>query len=345
MTERCGILAGGNLLVDHVIEVERFPEAGTLVTMQPVSTCIGGAPLNVLISLAKMQVPFPLGITGILGQDEDASYILKTLHTHQIQTCHVAQTSGRTAHTYVMSAKDTRQRTFFHHLGVNTQLDLEHFREIQTPHKIFHLGYLLLLAGLDQPDDEFGSISARLFHDMQQKGYLTSLDLVSVEEPEKFAQYVKPCLPYVNYLIINEWEAQMLSGVTVRNATGHIDSHQMWSAAKALIQLGVKDCVVLHCPEGAWAVTQTHSTYYAASYYLSSQEIKGTVGAGDAFCAGMLYALHENIAMADALKIANACAYFNLQSANSVDGTMSLATVQQFIAKYSAHNKNQLIYS
>lgn len=331
MTKRSGILAGGNILVDHVLMIPHYPEQGALSTMQHVSQCVGGAPLNVLLTLAKMTQSLPLSILGMMGSDDNADYIKTQLSAHNIED-RTYQVKGKTAYTYVMTAKDTGQRTFFHDLGVNTLLDISHFSALQTTHKIFHLGYLLLLAGLDQIDPEFGSVSARLFHQMQQKGYQTSLDLVSVKEPEKFQKFVLPCLPYINYLIINEWEAEQLTGITLRHHDQSLNTLHTQNAASQLIKQGVNDIVVIHCPEGAIAVTQNHTCYLAPSYPILESEIKGTVGAGDAFCAGMLYALHQELAPDQALKIANACAYFNLQAANSIDGTVNLERVLQFIA-------------
>ncbi len=334
MIERSGILAGGNLLVDHVLMINHYPESGTLVTMEHIGQCVGGAPLNVLITLAKMSIGLPLSIVGVLGQDDNAHYIRQQISQHDIDASYLhTLNQGKTSYTYVMNAKDTGQRTFFHELGVNTQLDLSHFNGIHSQHKIFHLGYLLLLAALDQPDPQYGSVSAHLFHIMQEKGYKTSLDLVSVKEPEQFQKLIKPCLPYVDYLIINEWEAEQLSGTTIRNQQGELITEHMQHAASCLIAQGVNDVVVIHCPEGACAVQKDQSCYLVPSYAINSLEIKGTVGAGDAFCAGMLYALHQNIPMQTALHIANACAYFNLQAANSVDGSRPLDEIQTFIQK------------
>ncbi|GBU09404.1 sugar kinase [Gammaproteobacteria bacterium] len=332
---RTGVLASGNILVDHVLEIPSYPEPGHLSTMQHVSQCVGGAPLNVLLTLAKMTQSLPLSIFGIVGLDDNAIYIKSQLRDHNIED-NTYSLKGKTAYTYVMSAKDTGQRTFFHDLGVNTLLDISHFSTLQTTHKIFHLGYLLLLARLDQTDSEFGSLSARLFHQMQQKGYQTSLDLVSVNDPEKFHKFVLPCLPYINYLIINECEAEQLTGISLRNQDHSLNTLNTQNAAAQLIKSGVNNIVVIHSPEGAIAMTQSYTCYMAPSYLILESEIKGTVGAGDAFCAGMLYALHQELGLDQALKIANACAYFNLKASNSIDGTVSLESVLKFIAKTSS---------
>lgn len=102
------------------------------------------------------------------------------------------------------------------------------------------LAYLLLLQKLEQPDAEYGVAAGRVFHQLQQQGYLTALDLVSVDEPQRARQVVIPVLPYVDYLIINELEAATLTGQTLRTADGKPDLIQIPHAAKQLLQHGVK---------------------------------------------------------------------------------------------------------
>jgi sugar/nucleoside kinase (ribokinase family) len=63
----------------------------------------------------------------------------------------------------------------------------------------------------------------------------------------------------------------------------------------------------------------------------TDDEIKGTAGAGDAFCAGMLFGLHEDLSLSTSLRLANASARFNLTSPTCTDGAVSLIQLNQFI--------------
>ena len=57
----------------------------------------------------------------------------------------------------------------------------------------------------------------------------------------------------------------------------------------------------------------------------------GSVGAGDAFCAGLLYGSHERWPLTDTLQLAHACARASLQAANAIDGAKTLTELQTFI--------------
>ena len=71
------------------------------------------------------------------------------------------------------------------------------------------------------------------------------------------------------------------------------------------------------------------------SYIVDESEIKGTTGAGDAFCAGCLYAIHEGYSFKEMLKLAHACASFNLQNLTSTGGAVSKEILEDFMQSAS----------
>lgn len=85
---------------------------------------------------------------------------------------------------------------------------------------------------------------------------------------------------------------------------------------------------------GAWAMNSNRKLYFMSSLKLPDNYIKGSVGAGDAFCAGMLLCLYRGIAMEEALKIANAAAASNLAAMDSVSGMKALDEVKELYKKF-----------
>ena len=143
--ERKGIIAAGNMLVDHVHQIGQWPERGWLVEIVHSERATGGAPLNVLLTLAKMHAGLPLQAVGLIGEDNDGDYITAMLDQYHINRQLVQRTSSApTSMTQVMTDAEG-QRTFFHSPGANRLLDLPAFEPLDAPLKIFHLGYLLLL--------------------------------------------------------------------------------------------------------------------------------------------------------------------------------------------------------
>jgi sugar/nucleoside kinase (ribokinase family) len=328
---RNGILAAGNLIVDHVKVIDGWPCEGMLSNVLEEVRSTGGGPSNVLIDLAKLEVEIPLYAAGIVGMDPDGRYVTETLASYGIDISHILVTKdASTSFTDVMSGAASGRRTFFHYRGANSMLNQEHLRDLRTNARIFHLGYLLLLDGLDEADTEFGVVAARVLHEKQSEGYLISVDVVS-ESSERFQRVVTPCLEHIDYLILNEIEAGRSAGLVIRNADDSLDAGNLKLAANRFLDGGVRELVAIHFPEGSYAMTPSRQEFYQPSYVVPEGELKGSAGAGDAFCAGLLYGLHEGLDLSVALDLAHASARFNLTSPTCSDGAVALAELIRFI--------------
>jgi sugar/nucleoside kinase (ribokinase family) len=286
-------LAGGNWIIDQVKLIDVYPQPEQLGNIRSQSQGTGGAPFNVSIDLARSGVPFPLLAAGLVGDDSLGELVLSECKRYKIDTRHLNTTNkAPTSYTDVMTEQGHGRRTFFHARGANAlwngaDLDFE-----KTRARIFHLGYLLLLDALDEPDGRFGTKAAHLLAAAQAAGIKTSVDVVS-EDSQRFAKIVNPALKYVDYCILNEIEAGKTTGFRIRQEGGRLDTVALRHAAGALLQQGVKELVVIHFAEGAFARTRRGEDVWQPSLKLPPNYIAGTAGAGDAFCAGVLLGLHE----------------------------------------------------
>lgn len=337
---RNGIISAGNWILDKVKILDMLPERGMLGSILEETFGGGGAPHNVLVDLAKMKVNFPLYGAGIVGNDENGKYLLSVLKECNIDAKNIVISDKvPTSYTDVMTDKTTGDRTFYHCRGANALLDVDMLKTIETNAKIFHLGYLLLLDKLDAEDKEYGVCSARLLKMLQEKGYKTSVDVVS-ESGDRFQRLVTPTLKYINYLIINEIEAERITGLKIRESNG-INNQNLKKSASLLLEKGVNELVVIHFPEGGFAKNIKGEEVFVPSFIVQNEEIISTVGAGDAFCAGMLYAIHENIELEKAIKFANANARFNLLNPTTTGGAVAINEIEKYIQ--TAKLKNPIV--
>ena len=60
-----------------------------------------------------------------------------------------------------------------------------------------------------------------------------------------------------------------------------------------LMDYGVNEKVIIHCPEKGFCLDKSGEFTVVNSLKLPKGFIKGSVGAGDAFCAGSLYAIYN----------------------------------------------------
>ena len=292
MSTRTGILAGGNWIVDFTKTIDVYPSQDALANILSETTGNGGSAYNLLVDLARMRAPFGLEAVGLIGTDEAGESIRTECQREGIDTAQLHRCeSAPTSYTDVMSVASTGRRTFFHQRGTNALLGPEHFDFSCCRAKFFHLGYLLLLDLLDQPCPNNGTVAAGLLKRARAEGFKTSLDVVS-EDSDRFAAIVRPALRHADYAILNEFETERTTGIRIRTEKG-MDATALHHAARALLEAGVHEWVVIHFPEGALAAHHDGRLAIQGSVQLPQEKIAGATGAGDAFCAGLLFGLHE----------------------------------------------------
>ncbi|MDD2598736.1 MAG: PfkB family carbohydrate kinase [Kiritimatiellae bacterium] len=331
--EREGILAGGNWITDHVKMVDFYPAQETLANILSQSQGTGGAPYNVLIDLAKLGATFPLQGVGLVGDDENGRMIMDDCTFFGIDVSQIHKTKKvPTSYTDVMTVQSTGRRTFFHMRGANALLDESHFDLERSGARIFNLGYLLLLDTLDVIAEDGSTGAARLLKKAGELGFKTAVDVVS-EDSDRFMPVVTPALPYVDYLIINEFEASKITGVEVKK-DGKVDLAALSQAVARIFKLGVREWVIVHFPAGALARHVNGDETVLGSVNVPPHYILGTAGAGDAFAAGALMGLHDGKPMAECLRMAACVAASNLSDPTCTGGIKPLAECFQIADKY-----------
>ena len=329
-----GIAIAGNLIVDYCKTIDSYPSAGMLSNIHSIDKSVGGCLANTIIDIAKIDPEIDLFAIGMVGQDENGNFIVDALKNNDVNTDGVkvnAQTE--TSFTDVMSDTQNLSRTFFQYRGASAVFDISDINFAKLNARFFHIGYALLLDRFDRQDDEFGTVMAKALYLAKQHGMKTSMDVVS-ENSNRFSNVVTPSLKYCDNLIINEVEASMICGIPVRKGN-ELDPHALRTACGELLGKGVNEHVVIHAPEASCAMDNAGEFTLVPSLNLPKGYIKGTVGAGDAFCAGILYSFYQGYGVETALRIGSGAAACNLSEVNSVDGMKSLKEIIGIIEKYS----------
>jgi sugar/nucleoside kinase (ribokinase family) len=261
------------------------------------------------IDLRLMDPSLTVRAIGLTGSDENAGFVRDRMLEAGVDASAVRAVPGAfTSFTDVMTERETGARTFFTARGANSMFAPEHidFAAIGDC-AIFHLAYALLLDSMDAPDPDYGTVMARTLARARRLGFITSIDVVS-EISGRVASVVTPSLKHSDYVIINEVEASQITGIPAR---GESDAALPENIRRMLVKLmacGIGRLACVHAPEGAWCLTHKDEMIFRPSLKLPDGWIKGTVGAGDAFCAGMLYSLNEGWDVYKAMGIGAAAA-------------------------------------
>lgn len=327
MAQRSGICVAGNMIVDITYPVDVMPKSGELVpiTGDPIRTT-GGAVNNVIVDLAKLDPNLPLQAVGRIGRDMEGELTKNYLGQFRNIDLSCVKEGGITSFTLVMSENISRQRTFFTFGGEGDKFCEEDIDWDKITGDLFHIGYILLLKALDAPDPEYGTKMARLLKSAKEHGLKTSIDVVT-ETGGRFQKLMTPSMKYTDYCIINEMEAQYTTGITLRDDDGTLHPENMKAALEKMKALGVSTWAVIHCPEGGWGLDENNNFVSEASVKLPAGFIQGTVGAGDAFCAGVLLAAEKQQSLAEALHLGAASACASLRMPGATEGMSTVAEV------------------
>lgn len=112
-------------------------------------------------------------------------------------------------------------------------------------------------------------------------------------------------------------------------------TENMPEALRKLKHLGVSTWAVIHCPEVGCGIDENGAYFEVPSLKLPRGYIKGTVGAGDAFCAGIRYAAEMDMPMGEALKLGACAAAASLSEVSASDGVKTAAEVMALYDLYT----------
>jgi len=336
MSVKCekGIVIAGNIVADVVKSIDVYPQQGMLVNISEVSQAVGGCTPNTAIDIAKIDRSVPLSAIGKVGDDDYGRYIVSKLQENGINTDGVSVSSKNlTSFSDVMSVP-SGERTFFHNKGANAEFSPEDIDIKSLDCSIFHIGYIFLLDKFDEEDKDYGTVMARFLHDVQNAGIKTSIDVVS-DSTGDYAKKIIPALKYSDYAIMNEIESCSIWKLNPRREDGSVNIENIRLAMEKMAECGVREKIIVHCKEAAFLLDVKSGEFTSvASLKIPKEEIKGSVGAGDAFCAGSLYGIYSGYSDKQILEFASAVAACNLFASNSIDGMKPKNEIFNVMEKY-----------
>lgn len=309
-----GIAVAGTTLLDQINEISAYPPAGELTQIRAVSRAVGGCVPNVGIDLRIMRPDLPVYALGCVGADANGDLIAAALRAHGLDIAGLRRLAGvETSFTQVMSIAGG-ERTFFTHAGASAAFGADDIDFDALDAKMLHLGYFLLLDRVDAGDGE------KILSACRARGIKTSIDFVT-ENSDRYTS-IRPCLPLVDNLIVNEIEACRLAGLTPAR-------ENVRRAAELLMAAGVRERVIIHMPD-LGVILSAHGFSAVPTFENPPGFKKGTTGAGDAFCAGALIAIHEGWDDAELLNFASMAATMSISAPDATSGMKTEREIRDF---------------
>ena len=313
----------GNMILDTVKYIDRLPEKLELVAIRGMEQQPGGLVPNVGRVLARLMPRSRIAAIGRVGEDGAADVLLKMLSEYPALDLSMVKKSGVTSFMDVMTISATGERTFFTYKGADGQLTPEDVPYEALRGAILHMGYALLMEQMDAPDPEYGTRLARALATAQAHGVVTSVDCVS-ESGGRYESIVVPAIRYADIATFNETEAAGITGVALRD--GRLLTERLPEALRILRGMGARKWAVIHAPEGAAGLDPEGNYVFVPSLRLPKGFIKSSVGAGDAFAAGLLAGAKRDLPLPDALALGNgtAAAHMSEGGVKSYEDTLRI---------------------
>jgi sugar/nucleoside kinase (ribokinase family) len=320
MSERRGVLSAGSFCVDFNKSIARWPDEDTSNEVLAVDRQGGGAGFNMALDLKRLDPELPVEAMGLVGDDELARFLFGECDARGVdRTALRAAPGGATMSVDAFNVAANGRRTHFYHQGVAAEMTPDDFDFSSTAARILHLGLPGAHKAMDLPwrGDANGWVA--VLRKARAAGLGANLELMTTKA-ERLAELGRPCLPHLDWIIVNDYEIGALAGRETRRADGSTDPAAVARAIDDVLALGSMHWAAAHFPEGAIVGADDGSRCVMGSVALPEAVIVGANGAGDAFAAGMLYGLHQRWPMMECLELGHACAAASMRAVSTTAG-------------------------
>lgn len=316
MPSRSGVVTGGTWCCDHNKLVDHWPSEDGLAEIASEERAGGGSACNMAFDLRRLDPGFFVETIGVVGDDEDGRLLIAEADAHNIERTQLRVAPNVTTnYTDSYSSQATGRRTHLFFSGTNTEVTPDIFDFDRTRARLLHLGLPGVHKVMDSPwaDEPNGWVA--VLKKAHAAGLETNMELASVGS-ETIARLIRPCLPHLDLLVINDVEIGAIAGITT-STEGDTDVTACREAVSKVMADGKMDALVVHFPLGAIAVSRSGGMLTKPSVRVPEAEVVGANGAGDAFAAGVVYALHEGWPLEDAVGLGHAAAAASLRSVST----------------------------
>jgi len=309
----------GEALIDFVSTEGGLGLAGT----PQFQKAAGGAPANVAVGLAKLQVP--TAFMGMVGDDPFGQFLTDTLSSAGVDVGPVRRTRESQTTVAFVSLDENGERDFlfYRNPGADTLLRAEDVDEsIIRDSRLLHFGSLGLVA------EPARSATLHAVEVARANGKLVSYDanlrLALWPSEEAAKQGLMLGLQQANIAKLSEEELQFLTGC-----------EELSTGVSQIRHAGLDLLVITKGSHGSFFVTRDFQGS-VASFDVPTID---TTGAGDGFMAGLLAAfledpeaLHDNDRLSSVCRFANAVGALATTVRGGIPGMPTRQQVEQFLA-------------
>jgi 5-dehydro-2-deoxygluconokinase len=279
------------------------------------SRYLGGSSANMAVGLARLGAS--IGMVSCLGDDSLSHFLTDFLESEKVETSHVKIAPGFLPSLAIteVSPPDRFPQVFYRRDPVDTMLDLApDDLEYAASGRMFVTNGTSLCASPSRESTYLALERAR------QSGRRVVLDVdyrsMSWRKPAEAGLAVRLALPFVNVLIGNPLELKLVASVD-----------DLDQATAKLQAAGVPMLVSKLGEQGTRVLTGGESVYLPPY----TVKVCTTIGAGDGFAAGFLYAMLRDLPVVECLHYGNAAAAIVVSRLSCSEAMPTLAELEDMM--------------
>jgi 5-dehydro-2-deoxygluconokinase len=283
------------------------------------SRYLGGSSANMAVGLARLGAG--VGIVSCLGTDSLSQFLIDFLKTEKVDTSRITTEKGYLPSLAIteVSPPDRFPQVFYRRDPADTLL-----RITQADLDFIAAGRMFITNGTSLCASPSRESTYRALERAREAGCRVVLDVdyraMSWESPEAAGLAVRLALPFVDVLIGNQPELMLVAGEhDLDRATARLRSRVPMVVSK-LGEMGTR-------------VWTGDDAVFLPPYRV---EVVSTIGAGDGFASGFLYALHQGLPVRECLHYGNAAAAIVVSRLSCSEAMPTLAEVRDLMARQQA---------
>lgn len=300
---QANVLVVGSLNMDLVTRAPRLPRGGETLAGHSFSTVAGGKGANQAVAAARLGAS--VAMIGCVGADAYGEQLRAGLAAEGIDCTGVTVIEGQPTGIAAILVDDQSQNAIVIVAGANGELSttlIDRFEALLAQVKV-------VICQLEVPLATVGYVLERA----RALGKVVILNPAPASEPLPAHWY-----PLIDYLIPNESEAAVLSGLAV-DSVATADA-----AANVLLSAGAGKVIVTLGAQGALFASGSQSAHFPTP----PVQAVDTTAAGDTFVGGFAAALAAGRSEAEAIRFGQSAAAISVTRAGAQPSIPTLDEVQ-----------------
>jgi 5-dehydro-2-deoxygluconokinase len=279
------------------------------------SRYLGGSSANMAVGLSRLGAK--VGIVSCLGNDSLSDFLVDFLKKEKVETKHIQVAPGYLPSLCLteVSPPDSFPQVFYRHAAVDTVLDAK-----EEDLSFAASGRMFVTNGTSLCASPSRESAYRALERAKQAGCTVVLDVdfrsMSWRSATEAGLAIRLALPFVNVLIGNQLELKLAAGIDdLDEAIAKFRSVGIPMLVSKLGELGTR-------------VITPNETVYLPPYKV---DVATTIGAGDGFASGFLFAKLKGLSLTDCLHYGNAAAAIVVSRLSCSEAMPTIAEVEGMI--------------